>query len=291
MGGIGFDVHPLFFLFGVYYALTGRITVFIVYTLTAVIHEFGHSLAAAKRGYRLNKIILMPFGAVVTGNVKDLKLRDQAAIALAGPFTNLALGLFFVATWWLFPETYAYTDIAAEANFTLAAVNFIPAYPLDGGRIIYSVLGMKFGEKKAFKICRATGIILSLLLFIMFILTAFYSVNLSLLFFSAFVFFGAARRKPENEFVKIYSALNTENLKRGVRVQRFAVDKSATVKTVMGMMDGNVLNEAEIFDGENSVAVLKQKRLSEIMETADIYSPIGEFLTIPESKRIILKNG
>ena len=42
MGGVTLKIHPLFYLFGLYYALTGRIFIFIVYTIVALVHELGH---------------------------------------------------------------------------------------------------------------------------------------------------------------------------------------------------------------------------------------------------------
>ena len=58
MGGIKYSVHPLFFAVGFYYALTGRIFIFLVYSITALVHETGHAIAAEKAGYKLNKITL-----------------------------------------------------------------------------------------------------------------------------------------------------------------------------------------------------------------------------------------
>ncbi|MBO5714489.1 MAG: Zn-dependent protease, partial [Clostridia bacterium] len=85
MGGINLKVHPLFFLFGFYYALTGRIFLFLICTFTAVVHELGHSFVASKYGYKLNDLVLMPFGAVVKGDLNGLKLLDQFRVAFAGP--------------------------------------------------------------------------------------------------------------------------------------------------------------------------------------------------------------
>ena len=77
MDGLKLSVHPLFYAFGLYYAVTGKILAFIIYTLSAVIHEIGHSVVASKSGYRLNRITLMPFGAVVKGDIDGLKLKDE----------------------------------------------------------------------------------------------------------------------------------------------------------------------------------------------------------------------
>ena len=198
MGGIKFSVHPLFFLFGLFYALTGKILIFIIYTLCAVVHEMGHSFVANSLGYKLNKITLMPFGAVVSGNIEGLKFTDQLKIAFAGPMINLLIAIVFIAFWWIYPISYAYTDIAVEACLAMALVNFIPVFPLDGGRMLLAGLSLSIGEKKAKKTCRVIGVVFAVLLFALFILTLFYQPNVSLLFFSLFVIFGAFNNDKEN---------------------------------------------------------------------------------------------
>lgn len=278
MGGIRYSVHPLFFVVGFYYALTGRIFVFLIYAFTAVIHETGHSVAAGKAGYRLNKITLTPFGAVASGNIEGLKFYDELFIAAAGPAVNLFTGLLFVAFWWMFPETYAFTDLAAEANFVLAAVNLIPAYPLDGGRILSALLSIKLGENKAAKICKIIGVLLSLLLVAGFIYTVFYTPNVSLLIFAVFVFVGALDRGKENKYVKITSAFDKDRLRRGVPIKRQAVSKDVTLKTLVKLTDSNALNEIDVYDGDRFIKKLDQKAIAKILGSGDIYSKLERYV-------------
>ena len=138
-----FAVHPLFLLFGLYYAFTGRLFLFLVATVVAVMHEFGHSLAAARLGYRLDKIVLMPYGALISGDIEGISLKDEIFVALAGPLVNAAAAVLFVALWWFFPDTYPYTDVAFYSSVAIALVNLLPAYPLDGGRIAEALLGRR----------------------------------------------------------------------------------------------------------------------------------------------------
>ena len=278
MGGIKYSVHPLFFAVGFYYALTGRIFIFLVYVFTAVIHETGHSVAAGRAGYRLNKITLTPFGAVASGNIEGLKFYDELFIAAAGPAVNLAVGLLFVAFWWIFPETYAFTDIAAEANFVLAAVNLIPAYPLDGGRILSALLSIKLGSLRAKKICKIVGVALAVLLVVGFVVTVFYTPNVSLLIFAAFVFVGAIDRGKENKYVKINSVFDAEKLRRGVPVKRQAVSKDITLKTLVKIADAAALNEIDVYDGDRFIKRLDQKRITQILATGDIYSKLEKYV-------------
>lgn len=278
MGGLRLNVHPLFLIFGAYYALTGKILVFIIYTLSAVVHELGHSFAAAGLGYRLNKITLMPFGAVASGDIDGLKLKDEIKIALAGPLINLAIGLFFVATWWIIPEIYAFTDVIAEANFSLAIVNFLPVFPLDGGRVLSAVTALKMGKKRSEVFCKITGAVFSVVLIIAFIFTVFNTLNLSLLFFSLFVLFGAFGKDRENKYVKLYTAVTTEKLKRGMEVKRQAVDKSITVKKLMTLLDQTAINEIAVYSGDKCIATLSQSKLNDIISRFDPYSKLEEYI-------------
>lgn len=279
MGGIKLKIHPLFFLFGLYFALTGKIFIFLIYSVVAVVHELGHSYAAASSGYRLNTITMMPFGAVVSGNIEGLKPKDEFKIALAGPFVNVAIGLLFIATWWMFPETYAFTDVAAEANFSMALINFLPVFPLDGGRVLSSILSQKIGRERAYKICRSLGVLLSVALLALFVTSIFFTVNFTILFFAAFVLFGALDKKECNRYVKIYSSLSADKLKRGVIYKKQGIDKSTTVKKLISILDEDAINEIVVFDGETEIARLNQKRINEIIEIGDTYSPIGKYIS------------
>lgn len=279
MGGISLSIHPLFFIFGLYYAGTGRIFVFLVYTICAVLHELGHSFVASSAGYRLNKITLMPFGAVVKGDIDGLKLNDEIKIALAGPFLNLAIGLFFVSVWWIYPESYAFTDVVAEANFSLALINFLPIFPLDGGRVVSAVLTKKFGSNRAYLLCKIVGGVFSALLFVGFILTVFGTPNLSLLFFALFVSFGAFGRAKNNKYVKAYTVLSEQSLMRGIPVKRTAISKNATVRKMLSLLDENVLNEIVVYGDGKPIATLSQEKIRNIIENGDIYAKIEKFLS------------
>lgn len=278
MGGLNFSIHPLFFIFGLYYALTGRIFLFVICTATAVVHELGHSWVSAGAGYRLNKIKLMPFGAVVSGNVDGLKFSDEIKIALAGPVINVAIALFFVAMWWIYPECYAYTDVVVSSNLSMAIINLLPIYPLDGGRIIFAYLAGRLNYDKAFFISKIIGTVFALVLFGLFICTIFTEINVSLFFFSLFVLFGALSREKENKYVRLFSVVSKENLKRGAPYKKQAVHQDITVKKLIGLLDERAINEVVVFNDVEKTAVLSQERLEQIIQKADIYAPISNYL-------------
>lgn len=280
MGGIKLSIHPLFFLFGLYFALTGRIFLFLICTFTAVIHEIGHSLVASKYGYRLNNVVLMPFGAVVKGDLGGLKFSDQFKVAFAGPLVNLAVGIFFTATWWLFPISYSFTDTVAYANFSMALINLIPAYPLDGGRILYSLIAENKNPKLARNVCAVLGITLGVLLFSTFIVSVFTTLNLSLLFFSLFVIFGTFINHEKVGYVKIYGSLCEEKLLTGRAIKKQALSGNATVKKMLSILDEQSLNEIVVYVDGKAVSVLSQEKINKIIEKGNIYSKVKEHLSV-----------
>ena len=276
MGGITVSVHPLFFALGFYYALTGKIFVFIIYSLCALSHELGHSIVAQRQGYRLGKIILMPFGAVVTGNVDGLKFTDQIKIALAGPILNLSVCVFFIAIWWVFPEAYTFTELVVQANLSMALVNLIPAYPLDGGRVLSATLTEFIGEKKAIIVCKVLAGILGGTLFGCFIYSIFNQVNFSLMFFALFVIAGAFDKKRGNVYVKLYSGISEERLLCGMPVKKVALSVNADVKKLISILDVNAINEVSLIKNGKSVKVLGDDDLKKIIENTSVYTKLSE---------------
>ena len=149
MAKLKLKVHPLFLALGLYYAAVGEITVFLAVTFTALAHEAAHALRAEKLGYRLNQIVLMPYGAVIGGEADDLRLRDQLAVCFAGPLLNFSVAAVTMGLWWVFPWLYPYTDLIVVINLAFGLLNLIPAFPLDGGRIFLSLAARWWGEKRA----------------------------------------------------------------------------------------------------------------------------------------------
>ena len=277
MGSLTFSVHPLFYIFGFYYALTGRIFIFIVYTVSAVIHEIGHSIVSANCGYRLNKIKLMPFGAVVMGCFENVRLKDEIVIALAGPFINLAIALFFIAIWWIFPTLYAFTDIVVEANLSLFLINVLPAYPLDGGRVVKALLKTRLSEDRAELICKSLGIFLSAVFVAFFILSVFSVPNFSILFFASFILFGVLSKSGDSKYMKIFAGVSQNKLLLGVPVKINAVSKDITIKRLIGILDANCVNQIQVFcDGEYVIS-LHQAEICDIISKASLYDKLAEY--------------
>ncbi len=268
-----FSLHPLFFIFGLYFAACGKVFSFLTYTLCALIHETGHAMAAQKLGYKLQRITLMPYGAIISGDIEGIGLSDEIKVVTAGPLVNLLTGLAILASWWIFPETYPYTELAVTANFSLFFINLLPAYPLDGGRLLLCLLSEKFSRKKSVTVVKVTGVIFSVALAGLFIYSCFIKINFSILFFALFMLFGVFDNNSQDQYIRIIDGLSATKLKNGRNVKTIAVNENATVRKLYSVMDGGSLYRVEIYTDDGKLLEelspyelterLKVKRLSD----------------------------
>ncbi len=279
MAKLKLTVHPLFFLFGIYFALTGKIFVFLTYTVVAVVHELGHSLAAARLGYKLNRIVLMPYGAVISGEAEGLRFADEIKIALAGPLTNLACAVLFAAVWWVYPEAYAYTDLAMTASLSIAAVNLIPCRPLDGGRVLHAFLCIYLKRSVADGVLKLTGLAFSCVLCGLFILSCFNTVNFSVLFFALFALFGTIFTGKNTGYVRIFQNAYGRLVQKGAEVKRVAVTERATVKKAVSLMREDCLTELAVYGVDGRlIEVIPPQRVCDIAGGGNLYAPLSDFL-------------
>lgn len=284
--GIKIAVHPLFWVFGIYFCIKGQLFVFLLMTLAALEHECAHAFAAARRGYALQKVVLMPYGAVVRGDIGGISLRDEIVVALAGPLVSGLTALGFVALWWLFPETYPFTDTAAYACASLAIVNFLPAHPLDGGRVLFCILARFFDRKRARTVCRVISLLFCLLLTAGFVLTVVFGIiNLSLLFFALFLGMGCVQGEKYG-YDRLHFDL-TEDLSRGIEEKHIAVTENYRLQKVIPLLARDKYLVLDVFSSSGvPVGVVRQERLCRWLETEGLQRTLGELL-----QKELQKNG
>lgn len=270
-----FSLHPLFLIFGIYFAFTGKVFSFLTYTFCAVVHEFGHALAAERRGFRLKKISLMPYGAVISGETGGMTVSDEIITVICGPAVNLAAGLAILAVWWIFPAVYPYTELAATANFSLFFVNLIPAFPLDGGRLLLCLLTRPLGRKKAVAVTKGLGVTCSACLIAAFVYSCFHTVNFSLLFFAAFLLTGAIGKHADDRYIRLIDGFSTKNIKRSRNVRRLAVKDGFTVKDFYAVADGSSLYEVQIYSPDGRLLrTISPETLGEELSVKTLKEPL-----------------
>lgn len=145
-----------------------------------VLHELGHSVVAQRLGIPVREIVLLPIGGVAVLSKNPRKPIHELLIAVAGPLVNvviaalLATGLGATGRLNLDSETLLATNAAPStglllhwllaANVTLVLFNLLPAFPMDGGRILRSALAMVMGFTRATRIAAGVGQIIALAL-------------------------------------------------------------------------------------------------------------------------------
>jgi len=198
-------LHPLFYVVILYFLISGQIVVFLNFSVALLFHEFGHYFVSKKLGYTLEKFYIAPYGACLNYKEKQFERNDELKIALAGPLSNLCVSLLFIALWWIFPRTYMSTFLFVEQNIMLAMFNLLPAYPLDGGRVILALFSGKFGRKRAFKFINYASFLFAIAFFVMFIVSFFISFNptlaLAVVFLLLGLFQGEFASKYKNSFL------------------------------------------------------------------------------------------
>lgn len=166
---------------------------------SVVVHELGHALVSSRYGIRTEEIVMFPIGGVARME-RQPKPAEELWIALAGPFVNLLIAavLFGLLGWK--HQTIDIFDLAvandtnllqriAIGNLVLAAFNLLPAFPMDGGRVLRSLLSRSRPESEATRIAAAAGRMLGIAMGLFGLLMA----HFMLVFVAFFVYVGAAQ--------------------------------------------------------------------------------------------------
>lgn len=172
--------------------------------ICVVLHEYGHAMMARRYGIGTHDIILSPIGGIARLNSLPSHPTGELMVAIAGPLVNLAIAFLIVGGLYLFnigivlPDADSYTILTNPVGFihlillvnvVLFLFNLIPAYPMDGGRILRALLSYKMEKLKATYIASTIGRSLAL----GFLVFAVYKRIPSLFLIGIFIFIVAGR--------------------------------------------------------------------------------------------------
>ena len=255
---IKIKVGASFFALTFFMLITKNGIYFLYYIIAVVLHEVAHAQVALKLGYKTKDICLSAFGAVLYGDFSDVTFGDELKIALAGPLFNLFMAICTLATWWAFPSLYVFSQPFYIANMCIFAVNLLPCYPLDGGRIVFSVMGQKFGENRAKKLFGALGVILSLLCFILFLCLLFCGVaNITFGLFGMFLFINATSLKTQTVYQRIVGLqITKQKLQRGAEIKTIALHHENQVSCLAKYCCSNFLYNIHVVGDDNKVIAM-----------------------------------
>lgn len=275
VAGIKLYVHWTFlilivWIFLIYYRIDndinqGLIGVLFILALfvCVVLHELGHALTAKRYKIITKSITLLPIGGLANLEKMPENPKEELLIAIAGPLVNVAIALVLYL---VLVTTNSIPDLAAiqqengelpQFNFwfqlfiinvLLVVFNLIPAFPMDGGRMLRAALSFKLSRGRATTIAAGIGQFFALV----FVLLGLYA-NIWLIFIGIFIFLGAGAEaafesaksaltgyKVKDAMMKKYTLLSAEDtLEKAVKLlldgqeQDFVVAKNDNVKGIL----------------------------------------------------------
>jgi stage IV sporulation protein FB len=211
----------------------------------------------------------MPYGAAAVCDIDGISNRDEIKLALAGPFVNAFICVFVSGLWWFYPSTYAFTDVVMYANAAMLAVNLLPAYPLDGGRVAKCLLLKFLSERATNIILRVVSLLLATCFIVLFFLLNY---NITALFFALFLVCSALEKPVQAVKLNFSSA---GRLKRGMEIKYVLVDEKLNFKDAIKLLDDKKYLVLKRYSG-GDIVELTQDELYERAQNHGIYDSVFE---------------
>ncbi|MFT4567533.1 MAG: Zn-dependent protease/predicted transcriptional regulator [Saprospiraceae bacterium] len=230
----GLSIYPAFLFF----SFIGFLFVFVV------MHEFGHVFMARRYGVTTRDIILSPIGGVARLESIPMKPTHELWIALAGPTVNVVLFCVIGLIQYLLHGNIFPTDDGIRMgslkdlmgnliviNFLLVVFNLIPAFPMDGGRVLRALLSMGTGDKlKATRIASFIGQGIA----VIFIILGLYIDHYGFILIGFFVIFTA---RAEYRQLRTAAHLSKTLVKDIMRTAFTTLNPSEPVSQIVGLKD------------------------------------------------------
>lgn len=222
--------------------------------ISILIHEIAHIIVAKRRGGKFNNLQVHIYGALAEfTNIDEMSEGDKVAIYLSGPISNFVIICIFTIINTITKNSVFESIISI--NIGLCIFNLLPAYPLDGARILEAVLSRKMLYKKVNKIIIRVSYFISTIFLTVFILIFIYkhTINLSMAIAGITIFYIT---KKENETSAYILMGNIFIKRRKLLKDKYIENRSISVyykqglANVMSIIDKNKFNIFYVLDDE-----------------------------------------
>src|SRR6266540_3656065 len=288
IAGIQLRIHVTFVLliawlaFGYYAqggtpaAAEGVIFVLLLF-LCVVLHEFGHALAAKSFGINTPDITLLPIGGVARLERMPEEPKQELVIAVAGPAVNvvIALGLFVAGGSFNnpfvnpgAPERVGLVSQLLIINVLLVAFNLLPAFPMDGGRVLRALLATRMEYTQATQVAAQVG---QGMAFLFGLAGLFYDPFL--LFIALFVWMGASE---EAAMVQMRSSLGGIPVQRVMLTDFRKLTADDTLATAVNHILAGWQQDFPVVFGDSVLGILTREDLIRTVAQQGSNAPVRE---------------
>ncbi len=301
--GIPVKLHWTFWLIFLIVAYAGwmegmdvpDIAVFMLLTVClffcVLLHEYGHALTAARYGIGTQDIILSPIGGIARMRKMPDDPVQEIVVALAGPAVNvlicITLGLLiWLIGWDFFPvmETPSFRGIEIFTvsifwmNAILFVFNLIPAFPMDGGRVLRAVLALRWSKLRATQIAAYAGQVIAAV----FILIGLWNYQFVLPFIGVFIIITGKSELNNARQKHLYLKTTAEDIMKRKFLLEFpdSVIHESFSKADAGGYDNIVVQD---YHGRVFGSLLKSDLQNSLLNESLTFAPIS-YLTVRPSE-------
>ncbi len=254
--------------------------------LCVVLHEFGHALTARKFNIGTRQITLLPIGGVASLEKMPENPKEELMVAIAGPVVNLVIALILI----LFVPVDTYLEMEPEqleeslsmvkagnflfyllsANIMLVVFNMIPAFPMDGGRVLRALLSLKMGRIRATEAASTLGQMMAALFFILGLL-----YNPILILIAIFVWFGA---RGENVMIQQISLLKGYNVRDAMMTDFTELKKEQTLEDVIDIIIAGTERDFVVSENNRVAGIVNHSAIGKILRDKGRNVTVGEIM-------------
>ncbi|MBX9781756.1 MAG: site-2 protease family protein [Chitinophagaceae bacterium] len=258
-------------------------------------HELGHALTAKRYGIKTKHILLLPVGGVALLERIPEKPGQELLVAIAGPLVNIIIaGVLFVFLYATgqsvllvqsdaFPATDNFLQNLLAINLMLALFNLIPAFPMDGGRVLRALLSFKLSRLTATVVAARIGQAIAIVFVIWGLL-----FNPLLLIIGIFIFFAA---RTEAVIVESESLLKDVTVSDVMMKEFHTLSANDTLETAAQQLLNSQASSFLITENAMVTGALSKKEIISHLSNKDITEPVKKYMnnrTIALQKEMLL---
>ena len=256
--------------------------------LCVVLHEFGHALTARRFGVGTRDITLLPIGGVARLEKMPERPMEELLVAVAGPAVNVVIALVLGALLSAMgqPLTLDAMAVGGEGggtpgvlqqllgvNVLLVAFNLLPAFPMDGGRVLRALFAMRMPYALATERAAAVGKLFAVL----FAVVGFFS-NPFLMLIGVFVWFGATQ---ESMAAQVRGVLDGITVAHAMITDYRTLAESDTLGHAVELLLAGSQQDFPVLHGNAVVGVLTRQSLLTALARREEHLAVGDVMTRP----------